>query len=739
MKLSRSGILLAVCLLLGCGRKAPPNVLLVTFDTTRADHMGYATGSRGVTPTLDALAASGTWFSECVATAPITLPSHTSILTGLYPYHHGVRDNGTYTVPREDVTLSRILHARGYATHAIVSAAVLDSRYGLNNGFDGYDSDLSTGDPNAPFLFREIKANRTADKAVQWLTSGRPADRPFFLWVHFYDPHTDYEPPPDVAARFPNDPYTGEIAFADRELGRVLDALRGTGEFDRTLIVFTADHGESLGAHGEATHTIFVYEATTRVPLLFHGPGVPAGRRVDGLTSVVDVFPTALKLLGVPLPTSGDGEDLSSFWTRGARRRDAVYMESLAPRLDHGWTELRAMRDEDYKAIEAPIPELYDLHKDPGEWRNLLSGRSPLPPAARALFSKLRTVTSSDPFNHGGQQPGAIDEEEKKKLAALGYLSSSPEDPGASRPDPKIALGRTNTALIDAGAEGKKKMVAGDFQGAVALFRRVLAQSPQDIESTLCLARSYAGLHDSENALAWYRRALAIEPASASAACGAGSILAARGQSREAERYFQIAVTSAPREVLGYVGMAKLMSSTGRPAEAENWLTKALQVDPQSKLAAAALARAFVRSGRRREALSMLEQAHEHDSSSHEVEALLGVLRAQDQEWEQAEDHLKKAVALDPADATSWDNLGVTLLRLGRRPEAGQCFEKSLALDPANAQAAVNLGSVALAGGDARRALALAQEALHRNSRLPTALALRAKAAAALGSRSAGR
>ncbi|MGH9442865.1 MAG: sulfatase family protein, partial [Thermoanaerobaculia bacterium] len=397
----------------GCGRKRAPNVLLVTFDTTRADHMGYATGRKGVTPTLDALAASGTWFTECVAAAPITLPSHTSILTGLYPYRHGVRDNGTYTVPHDDVTLSQILQARGYATHAIVSSAVLDKRYGLTRGFDEYDSDLSSGDPGAPFLFREIKANQAADKAVEWLTAGRPKDRPFFLWVHFYDPHADYEPPPDVAARFPRDPYTGEIAFADRELGRVLDALRQIGQFGRTLVVFTSDHGESLGAHGETTHTIFVYEATTRVPLLFHGPGVPAGKKVDNLTSSVDIFPTILALLGIPPSGSVDGENLVPRWKGGTPRHEPVYMESLAPRLDHGWAELRALRDERYKAIQAPIPEVYDLQQDPGEWRNLLAGGAPVPPGARALFARLSNRERQDPFNHGGQQPGSLDEEER--------------------------------------------------------------------------------------------------------------------------------------------------------------------------------------------------------------------------------------------------------------------------------------------------------------------------------------
>ncbi len=306
-------VLLALAAVSGC-RGGHPNVLLVTFDTTRWDHVGYANGHQGVTPMLDALAKRGTWFSTCVTPQPLTLPSHASIMTGLYPFHHGVRNNGTYIVPDRDVTLAERFQAAGYATHAVVSAFVLDSRFGLDQGFDGYDDDLSGGPKQKMFMFKEIKAEQTAARAVEWLKGGRDKDRPFFLWVHFFDPHADYEPPPEWAAKFPGDPYTGEIAYADHSLGYILKELDDEHLLEGTVVAFTGDHGDGLGEHGENTHSLFIYESTTRVPLLFAGPGVPKGKRVDELVRTIDIAPTLLRLAGLEAADEVDGASLVPVW-----------------------------------------------------------------------------------------------------------------------------------------------------------------------------------------------------------------------------------------------------------------------------------------------------------------------------------------------------------------------------------------------------------------------------------------
>ena len=363
-------LLIAALALAGCGPAPRPHILLVTFDTTRADYVGFASGREGLTPMLDAMAERGAWFSTCLTPQPLTLPSHTSIMTGLYPFSHGVRNNGTYIVPDETVTLAERLQEQGYATHAVVAAFVLDSQFGLDQGFAGYDDDFSGGPKQKMFMFREIKADVVARKAVRWLEQERSKEKPFFLWLHFFDPHADYEPPADLAARFPDEPYRGEIAFADRELGRVFASLDDAGLLDETLIVFASDHGEGLGEHGETTHGIFIYESTTRVPMLIAGPGVPPTGRVDALVRTVDIVPTILDLLDLPGEKDLDGRSLRSLW-EGEDEDRTAYMETFVPRLNFGWGELRGLRGANLKVIQAPRPETYDLAIDPMELKDL--------------------------------------------------------------------------------------------------------------------------------------------------------------------------------------------------------------------------------------------------------------------------------------------------------------------------------------------------------------------------------
>ncbi|HUO84401.1 MAG TPA: sulfatase, partial [Thermoanaerobaculia bacterium] len=324
-------LFLFVLLATGACRRGQPNVVLITFDTTRADHIGYAIGREGLTPNLDRLAAGGTWFSTAVAVQPLTAPSHGSILTGRYPFHHGLRNNGGYVLGEESVTITERLKQAGYATHAIVSSFVLDSQFGFDQGFDSYDDDLRGSKISAKFMFREIPADRVADKALAWLNEKRPKEQPFFLWLHFYDPHADWAPPKEIAAKFPDDPYSGEIHFADQQLGRVLDRIGEFGLHDDTLYVFTADHGESLGDHGEKTHGIFIYDATTRVPLFLRGPGVPEGR-VDAVVRSVDIVPTLAELLDLPAGGDVDGASLVSLM-KGKEEAEGriAYSESFAP------------------------------------------------------------------------------------------------------------------------------------------------------------------------------------------------------------------------------------------------------------------------------------------------------------------------------------------------------------------------------------------------------------------------
>ena len=388
--------LLASAALAGCNRvettsrplPSGPNVVLITIDTLRADHLGATGSPRDTqTPTLDALAGEGVRFANAISTVPITLPSHTSILTGLYPPHHGVRHNSTFRAAPELETIAERFQATGYATRAVVAAKVLDARFGLAQGFDVYDEPAEGGERASAASFVERDAAAVTDAAIAQLAQ---VDRPFFLWAHYYDPHRDYAAPQRFRGRFPNDPYAAEVAYVDEQIARLVAALRERGSFDRTVIAVTSDHGEGLGEHGETDHAYLVYEATQHVPWILRGPGIPAGRVVDTVVSNAAVAATLAQLAGVGALARADVASAVPLWSESAARAESwAYSESLAGQLEYGWAPLYAIRRAGEKFIQAPGDELYDLARDPGELRNLLEAPSPKPDALQQVLMQL--------------------------------------------------------------------------------------------------------------------------------------------------------------------------------------------------------------------------------------------------------------------------------------------------------------------------------------------------------------
>src|SRR5437773_3112139 len=388
-------LLAAVLVLLGgCSSGHDrPNVLVITVDTLRADRLGCYGFGLAHTPAIDRLADEGVRCADAATSAPITLPAHSSIMTGLYPPAHGVRDNGNYALAPEAVTLAERLHDAGYRTAAFVSALVLARRYGLDQGFDLYDDDLWSEDEPPLFMIRKRPAPRTADRALAWLR-GWKADRggqPFFMWVHFFDPHEPYElRSTDLAALAPT-PYDAEVAQADRGVGRVLDWLRSEGVLDHTLVVFTADHGESLGEHGEPTHGIFIYDATGHVPLIWRlPPAFPAGATYDGPVRHIDIVPTILAVLGLSGGETTQGLDLlPAFAGRMPPPDVPQYSEARLAEEGFGMAPLFGVRHDGRKWIRAPRPELYDLRADPREQTNLYPAETA---AGAALEKELETI-----------------------------------------------------------------------------------------------------------------------------------------------------------------------------------------------------------------------------------------------------------------------------------------------------------------------------------------------------------
>ncbi|HEX2695654.1 MAG TPA: sulfatase, partial [Acidobacteriota bacterium] len=370
-----------------------PNVIIVTMDTTRADHLACY-GYPGVkTPTLDALAGRGVLFEQCAAASPLTLPSHATIMTGMYPTYHGVRINGNTAVSEQQTTLAEIFSGRGYQTGAFIAAFVLDGRWGLNQGFGHYDDSFDLKKYKQLDLGAVQKpGNEVMDEALGWLEKEK--DRPFFAWVHLYDPHSPYEPPEPFRSEYGRQGrghaglYDGEIAFMDSQIGRLSEWLSAQGLDRKTIVVLIGDHGEGLGSHGEGAHGYFIYDYAVHVPFIVVTPFRELqGIRVASQSRTADVFPTILELAGIPLPgkVNGGSQVPAMLDPKGTREAPA-YSESMAPNLQFGWSPLHALRTPAYKFIDAPRPELYDLVQDPGEEKDV---QNRLPDKALSMKREL--------------------------------------------------------------------------------------------------------------------------------------------------------------------------------------------------------------------------------------------------------------------------------------------------------------------------------------------------------------
>jgi arylsulfatase A-like enzyme/thioredoxin-like negative regulator of GroEL len=538
----RRAALLTVLTLASCARGPSPgdlagwNVLLITIDTLRADHLGF-NGYRGTeTPNLDLLAEEGVVFVDAFASAPLTLPSHTTLLTGLYPPNHGVLDNGLYSLPSEVPTLAKILGEAGYRTAAVVGSYVLHGRFGLSPGFDMYDDRFRQPRVSA-HQQRERPAEEVTEKALGWLAE-RDEDRPFFLWVHYFDPHLPYEPPGRFETRYKLRPYDGEIAYTDASLGPIFEALRSSGEWDRTLVVFCADHGEALD-EGESTHGILLHPVTTRIPMILRAPGVlPAGTRVGGTVSAVDVAPTVLDLLGIEPPEELDGVSLLEVVLEGRAENRFAYSETRYPADIYGWSMLAGLRTDDWTWIRAPRPELYDRKADPLEETSLHESEAEV---AAELDAKLELVLSGARNVSAAEQ---LSSEEVEALQALGYVF------GKTRPQ---YTGKNPRDMI--GVLEQIQFVRGDFNSgklrkALEGAERVLEQDEGNPAARSLRARSLVGLgrHDEglEELRQLYEMEVLRDPTGPKPGPVYAQALAQAGRTGEAEKILRELMAAEP-------------------------------------------------------------------------------------------------------------------------------------------------------------------------------------------------
>ena len=488
---------------------SPGDVLIVTLDTARADRFSYAGPSPVTTATTDAVAAEGAAFLTAVAPSPITLVSHASLFTGQNPFVHGVRNNGDFALAPEAITLAELFAAEGWTTAAFIGAAVLDRRYGLDQGFRTYDDTMTGIDATGMVAYARRPGNEVVDAALSWLGSAK-ADRTF-VWVHLYDPHAPYEPPEPERSRYPDSPYDGAIAFTDRMVGRLLDGYRRLGRYDDALVVIVADHGESLNEHQERAHGVFVYDATVRIPLVMRGAGIAPGKRVTSQVGLIDVMPTVLALAGMELPARVGGRDLEPMLRGGAANGDdrMIYVESLLPELSFGWSPLRGLRTERWKFIQGAAAELYDLETDPAELEDVAFQRAEV--VARMSRDLAQTL------EHDGSPTATtleVDESHRSRLAALGYITSVDRvvGPGEDNdlPDPRERIEGLNRMY-----SAMTRFADGDEEGAIAAMDDLVADEPANHSAVAMLGNLRFRIGDFAGAADAFGRAarLAAQPA----------------------------------------------------------------------------------------------------------------------------------------------------------------------------------------------------------------------------------
>ena len=543
------------------------NILLITLDTLRADRLPVY-GYKGVkTPNMDRLTSHSYVFDDAISHVPLTLPSHTSMLTGRLPIGHGVRDNAGFLLDPEETTMTEILKDQGYTTSAFVSAFVLDSRWQLNQGFDLYFDNFNLAqfqDVNPGDIQR--KAEETEIEAVHWLDANK--NRKFFSWVHYYDPHEPYEPPEPYKSQYASNPYDGEIAYTDEYVGKLLDKLKELKIDDKTIVVVAGDHGESLGQHNEATHAMFVYNTTQHVPFFIHVPGGGSGH-LKGVVRLIDLMPTVLELIGVKVPTSVQGKSLYPMMQGKEDLKRTAYSESVYAELHYGWSPLESITTHQYKYIKAPDSELYDRLNDPGETKNLIKEKASI---AKVLKDQLEEIVStSSRKNLSG--PVKMDPDTEEKLRALGYIGSGSIATEESRkidPKSKIHLAR---AISESFAALRNK----NFKNALERIQPVLDEDPSMIDAHFCIGVTYIGMNQLDKGIDELLKTIALRPDHTMAIYNIGYAYELKNDLPEARNWYEKVLTYEKKHLFATLKLANVYRMLNEPDRARPYYLQAVK------------------------------------------------------------------------------------------------------------------------------------------------------------------
>jgi len=648
------------------GRTDRLNFLLITIDTLRPDRLGCYSDLYLKTPNIDSLAKNGVLFSKAFAHTPTTFPSHTNILLGTTPLYHGVHDNHNFIVRDEFVTLAELLKDNGYSTAAFVGAFPLDSRFGLTQGFDVYDDNYGSKN-SQEFSYVERKAEVVVDKACEWL-NGRKT--PWFLWVHCFDPHQRYDPPEPFKTEYKEHPYNGEIAYVDSVMGKLLDRVRLEEGDKNTLIIFTGDHGESLGEHGESTHGYFAYNSTLWVPLIFSFPGIKPGE-VEQHACHIDIFPTVCDLLKIKKPDFLQGVSLAKAFKGKKLKKREIYFESLYPYYSRGWAPLRGMIYENKKFIDSPIPEFYNLEEDFNETGNLAASEK-----LDKQKKRLEKLVENLSYRGENKSERNVDRQTMEQLRSLGYLSSrqvSKKEDFSAADDLKTLLPFQNRLMKAMGAYHK-----GNLEEGENILKAIITERKDFDLAYAYLATLYKEQRRFKEAVEVLQAGYDNCPLSYKVITTFGIFLTEVGRYDTAISILEegLKLIDYDPEIWNYLGVAHWKK--GKLDEALAAFKKSLSLDKNYPIAFNNMGSVY---------LSKFLKTKERDA------------------FQEALYHFKKAIELDPNYASAYNGLGAAYMQTGNIEGAIYCWEKAVQFDSGLSFALYNLGIAYLQKGEKQKAL----------------------------------
>jgi arylsulfatase A-like enzyme/Flp pilus assembly protein TadD len=643
---------LAFCLLLSNALATaapvsqPPNVVVITIDTLRPDHLGCYGYKHIQTPNIDGLASGGVRFERAYTAVPVTLPSHTVIFTGTYPTFSGMHDFAGNKLGPTQPTLATVLKDHGYTTGAVVASAVLDSRFGLNRGFDFYYDHFDFNrleESNIEEM--ERPGNVVADITLDWLKQNY--QKKFFLWMHLYDPHYPYHPPAPFNTEYKDQPYDGEIAFADQQVGRLIEFLKEKGLYQNTLIVLSGDHGESLGEHGEKTHGFFIYNATLHVPLIFHMPGAIATktRSPQGPVNLADVMPTILGILHITAPSDVQGQDLLPVM-EGQPEADSrsLYAETFLPRLHFNWSELRSVETEKYHFIEAPKAELYDLSADPNELHNIISEK---PAVGAELRARLKSLIVQNSAGKELAEKTGLDPALMERLKSLGYAGfsggGSPEASTGELPDPKDRIG-----VYELFSEAMAESQHGEYDQSADKLLSVLKTEPDSVPAHYILGLNYYRMHQFPSAVEQLQRVMQLSPEYALAEYQLGLAYARNGDMDDAEKTLKHTLELDPTNFDAAYNLGAVYLQKKMVPEAVAALRQSSAINPGYAPAHKALGEVLLYQGQIDEALNELRRAAELQPDNPAIHASLAKALSAKGLDQEAQEELRRAHQAQP-------------------------------------------------------------------------------------------